>query len=100
MAVIMEQVMPEGASLQMLDLVTDEMNVDEQPPEGLLFHTHFEQDGQVRIVDVWESEEALEQFRETRLMPAIQAVAQRQGIEQPPQPDTTITPVHRLVRGR
>ena len=100
MAVILEQVMPEGVSLDMLDQVTDEMNVDADPPDGILIHVHFEQDGQVRIVDVWESEEAYEQFRESRLMPAMQAVMQRQGEEQPQQPDTSITPVHRVVRGR
>jgi heme-degrading monooxygenase HmoA len=100
MAVIMEQVMPEGATLEMLDMVTDEMNVDSDPPDGLLVHVHFEQDGQVRIVDVWDSEEAFERFREARLMPAMQAVMQRQGVEQPPQPDTAITPVRRVVRGR
>lgn len=99
MAVIMEQVMPEGVSLQLLDEVTDEMNVDQDPPEGILFHVHFEQDGKVRIVDVWESEEAYETFREARLLPAQQTVLQRHGAEQPPQPDTSITSVHRVVRG-
>jgi|SwirhisoilCB2_FD_contig_31_26716207_length_440_multi_4_in_0_out_0_1 hypothetical protein len=100
MAVIMEQVMPEGVSLQMLDQVTDEMKADADPPEGLLFHVHFEQDGQTRIVDVWDSQEAYEQFREGRLMPAMQTVMQQQGTEQPPEPDTSITAVHRVVRGR
>jgi hypothetical protein len=101
MSVILEQLMPEGVSLQMLDEVTDEMGVDRDPPEGLLVHAHFEQDGQIRIVDVWDSQEAYERFREDRLLPAMQAVAQRSGAEQPPQdPDTSITPVHRVVRGR
>jgi hypothetical protein len=99
MAVILEQVMPEGVSLEMLDRVTDEMNVDEDPPEGLLVHVHFEQEGKHRIVDLWESEEAYERFRDARLMPAMQAVMQQQGGEQPQEPDTSITPVHRVVRG-
>lgn len=100
MAVILEQVMPEGVSLQMLDEVTDEMNVDQDPPQGFLVHVHYEQDGKVRIVDVWDTEAAYETFRETRLLPAMQTVLQRHGEGQPPQPDTSITPVHRLVRGR
>lgn len=100
MAVILEQVMPQGVSLEMLDQVTDEMKVDADPPKGLSFHIHFEHDGRVRILDVWDSQEAYERFREDRLMPAMQAVMQRQGVEQPQQPDTSITPVHRVVRGR
>ena len=58
----------------MLDEVTEEMRVDQDPPDGILFHTHFEQDGQdgrVRVVDVWESQEAYERFRDTRLIPAM-----------------------------
>src|SRR5690348_1792680 len=101
MAVILEQVMPEGVSLEMLDAVTDEMNVDQDPPAGLLFHVHFEQDGKMRIVDVWDSQDAFESFRDSRLMPAMQAVMQRQGeTEPPPQPEESITTVHRVVRGR
>lgn len=100
MAVILEQVLPAGVSLQLLDLVTDEMNVDADPPEGLLFHVHFERSGRARVVDVWESQEAYEKFREERLMPAMQAVMQRQGEEQSTEPDTSITAVHRVVRGR
>lgn len=101
MAVILEQVMPEGVSLQMLDEVTEEMKVDENPPDGLLLHVHFERDGRSRVVDVWESQEAYETFRDARLMPAMQAVIQRQGGGgQPQEPDQTITPVHRVVGGR
>jgi hypothetical protein len=101
MAVILEQVMPEGVSLQMLDEVTDEMGVDENPPDGILLHSHFEQNGRIRVVDVWESQEAYDTFRENRLIPAMQAVAQRNGADEPPpQLETSITEVHRVVRGR
>ena len=101
MAVILQQVMPEGVSLEMLDEVTDEMGADSDPPDGILVHSHFEQDGRIRIVDVWESQEAFEAFREARLMPAMQAVARRHGMDAPPgQAEESILPVHRLVRGR
>lgn len=101
MAVILQQTMPEGISLEMLDHVTDEMNVDSNPPNGMLFHVHFEQDGRSRVIDVWESQEAFETFRAERLMPAIQAVAQRQGMDGPPeQPEESILSVHCILRGR
>lgn len=101
MAVILQQTMPEGVSLEMLDEVTDEMNADSNPPDGILFHTHFEENGRARVIDVWESQEAFEAFRDSRLMPAMQAVAQRHGNNEPAgQPEESILPVHRVVRGR
>jgi hypothetical protein len=101
MAVILQQVMPEGVSLEMLDEVTEEMGVEQDPPDGILFHTHFEQDGRARVVDVWESREAYESFQAARLLPAMQTVAQRHGVQtSPPQPESSLTPVHRVVRGR
>jgi hypothetical protein len=99
--VILQQEMPDGTPMEMLDEVTDEMGVDENPPQGLLVHVHFEKDGRVHVVDVWESPEAFESFRESRLMPAMQAVAERHGMQgEPPEPESSITEVHRAVRGR
>jgi hypothetical protein len=41
------------------------------PAEGLLVHTAGEAEGGFRIVDVWESEEAVQRFGET-LMPVLE----------------------------
>ena len=52
----------------------------------------------IRIVDVWESTDAFESFRDSRLLPAIQAVAEEQGgvpMEGPPTYE--FTEVHHLV---
>jgi heme-degrading monooxygenase HmoA len=100
MAIIMQQVMPEGVTLELLDEVTDEMRADENRPEGMVVHVHFERDGRVHVVDVWDSQEAYESFRDSRLMPAMQKVSERHGMQgPPPQPETSITSVHRAVRG-
>jgi hypothetical protein len=101
MAVIYQQTMPEGTPIEMLDEVTDEMGVDRNPPEGLLVHTHFDDGGQVRIVDVWESQDAFEKFNAERLGPAVQKVAQARGVDmsEGPGPVGTMTKVHRVVRG-
>ena len=48
------------------------------PVEGVLVHTAGEAEGGFRIVDVWESEEAVKRFGET-LMPVMQEL----GIEAP-----------------
>ena len=41
------------------------------PPDGLILHVSFGQDGDVRVSEVWESREALEAFQE-KLMPVLQ----------------------------
>lgn len=42
-------------------------------PEGALFHVRaFDGDGDLDVVDVWESSEAMNVFVETRLMPAME----------------------------
>jgi quinol monooxygenase YgiN len=40
-------------------------------PPGCIVHTASEVDGKVRVVDVWESQEAIDQFFETQLGPAF-----------------------------
>jgi hypothetical protein len=44
------------------------------PPKGLVVHLAGPTDEGVRIIDVWESEEAWERFRAERLAPAIAAL--------------------------
>jgi hypothetical protein len=51
------------------------------PVAGLLVHAAGQADGGFRVVDVWESEEACNQFGEL-LAPALQEV----GIVDPPEP--------------
>jgi hypothetical protein len=102
MAVLMRQTMPEGVTVEVLDAVTQEMGVANDPPDGLVVHVHYEQDGRTHIVDVWESADAYETFSVDRLMPAMQKVAEQHGLSAPPAdgaaPD--IIDVPGIVRGR
>jgi hypothetical protein len=102
MAIIVKQVMSAGVPMDMIEGVTKEMDVENAPPPGMLVHTHYEQDGRVHIMDVWDSAEAHQQFVESRLMPAMGKVAERQGFDLAGagQPETVITEVLRVVRGR
>jgi hypothetical protein len=101
MTVILQQTMPEGTTLELLDEVTREMGVESDPPAGLIVHTHFEQDGRVRVVDVWESQDEYESFRDSTLMPAMQkAAGQGMDMSQAPQPEQSILNVHGVVKGR
>ena len=95
MAVLLEQIMPEGVSLEMIDEVTAEMGVAQDMPRGAVVHTHFLRDGRVRVVDVWDSVDDYEAFAKERLGPALQKVAERNGASTDgPGPETTITEVH------
>ncbi len=102
MAILFSQTMPEGASVEVLDAVTEEMGVDADPPAGMIVHVHFEEAGRVRIVDVWESAQAHATFVEERLAPAMAKVAAAHGMDlaQMGEPVTSVTEVHRMVRGR
>jgi hypothetical protein len=99
MAVIIRQTMPPEATLEMMDAVTTEMGVNEDPPAGLIVHTHYEDGGHVHILDIWESADAHKSFAQDRLRPAVETVAQRHGMTAAPAPETSVTEVHGLVRG-
>jgi hypothetical protein len=102
MAVIYHSVLPEGVPIEMLDAVTDEMDVDGNPPDGMLIHVHYEQDGRAQIVDVWDSQESYERFAEQRLDPAVDKVAGERGFARPTMgtDTTTVHDVHRVVLGK
>ena len=79
------------------DAVTKKINVDAEPPEGMIVHTAgFTEDGTFRIFDVWEDSDSMNRFDEERLGPAIQEVMGGDGGE----PDRTAQyELHHLVRG-
>lgn len=58
------------------------------PPLGLLVHVAGPTDEGVRIIDVWESEEAWQRFRTERLDPAIAALGG------PARPEPTFRDLH------
>ena len=66
----------QGVTADQYDQVSQEMGVNENPPDGLIVHTAGEMEGGggMRIFDVWESAEALERFTNERLMPAVEKV--------------------------
>jgi hypothetical protein len=88
---------PEGVGTQMYDGVQAEMGIQDDPPAGLIFHWAGELDGKWTVMDVWESREAYDSFREGRLFPAIAKVS---GMEpgSGPMPTVTEFPVHNYVK--
>ena len=72
MAVVMVQD-AEGGNQEIYDRINEFLKAHEDPPEGLIIHTAGPTETGWRVVDVWESAEALARFRDERLMPAIKA---------------------------
>ena len=78
------------------DRVNDAIGIhsDADAPEGLISHTAAVTDqGDLIVADLWESEEALGRFAETRLMPALRDL----GL---PEAQPRVTPVHNRLRGK
>jgi hypothetical protein len=79
-------VSPDEVSYDIYQQVEDKLDVENNPPDGLIVHTASVVDGKLKIVDVWESEEDAQRFGQERLGPAIESVV---GPEMagPPRPD-------------
>jgi hypothetical protein len=88
---------PEGVGTTMYDGVQAELDLGNNPPEGLLFHWVGDVEGKWTVTDVWETRDAYERFREGRLFPAIQKVS---GMDPAvgPQPTITEFAVHNFVK--
>jgi hypothetical protein len=91
-------VAPDDRSTANYDAIRARLNVDAAPPAGLIVHTAgFTGTGLFRIMDVWESEEDWQRFREKRLMPAVEAAMQT-GSGGPPTAEYAYQ-LHDFVRG-
>jgi hypothetical protein len=98
MGFLLEQVMPEGVTVEFLDEVTDEMDIEANLPDTFVSHVHFMRDGKAHVVDVWQTKEAYDTFSAERLGPALAKVAERHGIAMNgPGPESTWTEVARVV---
>jgi len=101
MPVVLYQKMPPETTIEMINAVTDEMDVRNLPPNGLIVHTAVNIGGRLTIIDVWESQEDWDKFAESRLGPAFATVSARMGVDlsQAPEPETQILEVLSIVHG-
>ncbi|HET6817774.1 MAG TPA: hypothetical protein VFH66_11165 [Mycobacteriales bacterium] len=93
MAVVMVQDV-EGGNQQLYDRINEFLKAREEPPAGLIIHTAGPTESGWRVVDVWESQEALMRFRDERLMPAIKAAVE----SMPSAPRVEINEVYDLLQ--
>ena len=82
MAVVLIQEQPEMFTTDTYDEVNRRLDLDTNPPEGLLVHTLGQDErGTWRVVDIWESREAHDRFVEERLTPVIREVLGERGVD-------------------
>jgi hypothetical protein len=85
----------------MIEQVSAQMDVRGNLPAGPLIHIATEEEGGVRIIDVWNSQADYDAYEESRLMPAITSAAQTHGMELPTDgPRPTFTEAFDLVVGK
>jgi hypothetical protein len=78
--------------------VTSKMDFDNEPPDGMIAHTAgADESGQWRIIDVWESRDHYDRFRQDRLGPAIEATAREFGVDPGDGPKLTAYEAHHVM---
>ena len=88
----------EQGSTEFYDAVAERLGIETDKPDGMIAHAAID-DGEngLRVVDVWESRDAFESFRDARLLAAIQAVAEEKGIPMEGPPTYEFSEIHHLV---
>jgi hypothetical protein len=95
---IVRMVSPDEVTYDVYQQVEDKLDVENNPPQGLIVHTASVVDGKLKIVDIWESEEDAQRFGQERLGPAIESVA-GPDMGGPPRPDqVAIYEIKSMVR--
>jgi hypothetical protein len=69
----------DGADWETYRRIIEELG--DERPAGLVTHAAGPTEGGVRIIDVWESEDAQQRFLSERLFPARQRVLDDMGVE-------------------
>jgi heme-degrading monooxygenase HmoA len=86
--------MPAGFTTDTYDAVNAKAELDTRPPEGLSSHALATSGDQAVIVDVWESQEAFESFRNDRLNPALESIVGAEAFAAMPTPEREFYDVH------
>jgi hypothetical protein len=80
----------DGLTKDIYENARKEVNWEGNPPPGLILHTvSFDNSGNLRVADIWESEDQWNNFLNTRLLPYMQKA-------KVPPLRTEIFPIHNI----
>lgn len=69
---ILAIVVAQDVKKEAYETLRKEVDWESREPEGLIFHAvAFDASGAIRAADVWTSQEAMDRFFDTRLLPAM-----------------------------
>jgi hypothetical protein len=85
----------QGGTQEQYDAIHQHMDVDANPPSGMIFHSAGPIDGGWGIIDVWESRDAFDAFASGQLQPAVGELGDR-AFQGPP--DIKEFPVHHFTK--
>jgi hypothetical protein len=94
MAIAIINRLPEGVGAEQYDAIQGQLNLESDPPDGLLFHSAAELDGGFQVIDVWESRDDYERFRVERLRPAMVSAMGEELVAAMPDATPVEGPVH------
>jgi hypothetical protein len=76
-------IMFNGGTQEQYDAVDSHVEVDANPPDGLIFHSAGPTEGGWSIIDFWESRDHFDRFFEGRIGPAIAELGDRAPQSEP-----------------
>ncbi len=85
-----------GGTQQQYEAVHRKMDIDANPPAGMIFHSAGPIEGGWGVIDVWESRDAFDTFVGGRLQPALGELGD-EAFQGPP--DIKEFPVHHYTKG-
>jgi hypothetical protein len=83
-----------GGTQEQYVAVHDHLDIENRPPDGLIFHSSGPVDGGWGVLDFWHSRNAFDEFAQSRLMPAVAELGDRAF---PAPPEIREFPVHNYI---
>jgi len=85
----------EGGTQEQYEATSSRLRADQNPPEGLIFHSAGPIEGGWGLIEFWDSREAFDRFVESRLGPAAHELGDRTFTVPP---DIKEFPVHNIIK--
>ncbi len=89
--------LPDGVGPEQYDAVQAQLDIENQPVDGLIFHSAGELDGRFQIFNLWESREHFDRFEAERIRPAMVAVMGEETVAALPDAEHAEASIHNYV---